>query len=96
MRKKSYTRKAIANRFRVQRFRQKNQILNHYNQPEPSENHEYEEIPEIANNTSTRDLLTSWVNFHGVTMRAVNDLLKILKKAGWYDIYIIPSGFLYF
>lgn len=68
MRKTSYSRKAIANRFRVQRYRQKNQILNHYNQLETSENHEYEETPEVANNTSTRDLLTSWVNFHGVTI----------------------------
>lgn len=28
------------------------------------------------------ELLRSWINYHRITTRAVNDLLKILKKSG--------------
>lgn len=34
-----------------------------------------------------RDLLRSWVNCHGITTRAVNDLLKILKASGLRIFY---------
>lgn len=36
----------------------------------------------IADDISLKQLLRSWVNCHGITTRAVNDLLKILKRTG--------------
>lgn len=31
---------------------------------------------------SVAEMLRSWINCHGITTRAVNDLLQILKKSG--------------
>lgn len=43
----------------------------------------------INNNTPLNDLIRSWVNCHGITTRAVNDLLRIMKSAGTRKIYLI-------
>lgn len=37
---------------------------------------------DFENNTNIRNLLCAWVNCHGITTRAVNDLLRILRSAG--------------
>lgn len=36
----------------------------------------------IRKDIDTRELLRSWANCHGITTRAINDLLKILILAG--------------
>lgn len=91
MRSRNHSRKAISNRNRVKRFRNRERIwnnvakyVNQTQQPTNTTNTEQsdESIPDIQNEKSTKDLLRAWIDYHGITMRAVNDLLKILNGAG--------------
>lgn len=85
-RARNFNRNAIQNKYRVNRCRIKKRFLKNaeefFVQSHQSIDSCDESVYEIATNKSTRELLRSWVNYHGVTMRAVNDLMKILKKAG--------------
>lgn len=38
--------------------------------------------PQISNGKTLRELLRTWTNCHGITTRAVNDLLRILIISG--------------
>lgn len=51
------------------------------------------EIPmDIADDISLRQLLRSWSNCHGITTRAINDLLKILKRTGIVMIFKLSNA----
>lgn len=87
--KTNYSRNNLMNRDRVNAYRNRKRILrNVLNNTALEINFVNEEceLPTIADNFHTnktiRELLRSWVNCHGVTTRAVNDLLKILLCAG--------------
>lgn len=84
------SRKNLSNKYRVQTYRARQRIFRSTENRaiEHSERirsdhliFEDESFP-IQSQKTTRELLKSWVNIHGVTMRSVNDLLKILNKAG--------------
>lgn len=89
----------VLNRFRVNRFRAKNRILKETITLEHGSMQEtfFQQSQNTSTNLSTTSqsdfendvniisLLRAWVNCHGITTRAVNDLLKILKTAGYYS-----------
>lgn len=45
-------------------------------------------LPQVNSETPLNQLLRSWVNCHGITTRAVNDLLKILRNSGAIVFFI--------
>lgn len=47
---------------------------------------------DIADDISLRQLLRSWSNCHGITTRAINDLLKILKRTGIVMIFKLSNA----
>lgn len=69
---------------RARKYRRvKNIITKAREQIEQESQMEHEDIQlNIQNKKKTRDLLRSWANLHGITTRAINDLLKILILAG--------------
>lgn len=80
------------NRFRSQKFRAKKKLL----QEAKDRGHDLQETIQsqatdtnstfssgFSNDVSINSLIRAWVTCHGITTRAVNDLLKILKSAGW-------------
>lgn len=82
-------RKNILTLNRVRRFRARRAILN---QPLiPNDQNiamdftpasEIEHGKDDTHQKAYPDLIRSWVNVHGITTRAVNDLLRILRLAG--------------
>lgn len=58
----------------------KNEIIN-YNIRENFNSSQESNTP-IDTQKSLDAMLRSWVNYHRITTRAVNDLLQILKKSG--------------
>lgn len=90
----------LMNRNRVRKFRFKNEILNRVNncedelfqeslqsQSTTDTNNTDASMFDSTNVTNIKCLLRSWVNCHGITTRAVNDLLRILKSAGFYLLF---------
>lgn len=79
---------AIFARYRAIRFRAKKKMLRQAEEKVLQESIFDSEIstfsmPEdFQSDRNIRDLLRAWVNCHGITTRAVNNLLKILKNAG--------------
>lgn len=78
------------NRYRVNAYRNRRRILANAIADAESEIAQSEQSecidPSINDNFNSdhtiRELIRAWVNCHGVTTRAVNDLLKILVSAG--------------
>lgn len=96
VRKVSYSRKDIMNRDRVNAFRNRKKILRSaLNDPETRNTLYAEDNPSISDNfnhQNVRESLRSWVNCHGIAVRAVNDLLKILVAEGifsWFFLHIL-------
>lgn len=80
--------RAFLNRKRVRQHRQIKKILvQRYRDVENeaeigSDEHLSENESNIRDGITTRERLRSWANCHGITTRAINDLLKILLLAG--------------
>lgn len=97
-------RNPIQNKLRVRRHREINKhIVKKRSEIKnrPSIDCEYfdsslESTVEVDQETILKQLLRSWVNCHGITTRAVNDLLQILRKSGTAKIYfliIVPAEY---
>lgn len=93
---RSKKRSDAMNRYRVNKHRAKKRILqranNEHDWPLRETNFEQSHNTETSiedsvsdlNDVDVKSLLRSWVNCHKITTRAVNDLLKIFKRAGLY------------
>lgn len=99
-RKKKYnSRNNLTNQDRVNAYRYRKRILKDAlsNATSERETTQYEEnestYPSISDNfdsnRTVRELLRSWVNCHGITTIAVNDLLKILIFEGIFKSQLI-------
>lgn len=84
--------KQIANRLRVRRFRLSRKVTE-AQLMEDRDECDFSDVSqfEVLSNKPVRELLRSWVNFFGISVRAVNALLQILILAGNLDIYIYIS-----
>lgn len=71
----------ILNRTRIRRYRYSKQTIRYQEENEDNELFN-ESVREIKSNTSILVLLRAWVNCYGISVRAVNALLKILIIAG--------------
>lgn len=84
---KHFIEKKKSNNFRLRKHRKFAQIIRkagkQFEQEYDGESIFDEDIDQnIRKEINTRDLLRSWANCHGITTRAINDLLKILILAG--------------
>lgn len=75
------------------RYRNRHQvdsiITQRYNEiQEETENEEFKCDAQINDEKPVKELLRSWASCHGITTRAVNDLLRILITAGLYTIHL--------
>lgn len=73
----------------------RNAVVNEMELMNVENDHMFSPPSEINTETPINDLIRSWVNCHGITTRAVNDLLGILNKAGTENL-IFFIGFLQF
>lgn len=86
---------------RIRRYRQIRKIIDikrrkieqEFDEREEWPHEGLQEEPEIRKSNSTRELLRSWANCHGITTRAINDLLKILILAGIFHIFLFMCIF---
>lgn len=86
MRKKNKSKQRNSNQTRNRRNRKIRRIIQQRRNDAMREIHleddDYTLAPIINNETKLNHLIRSWVNCHGITTRAVGDLLQILNKAG--------------
>lgn len=80
--KKKIYKKRMSNKFRAQRHRRIQKLIK--DKREEVEHQDFEDYSgeNIRKGRTTRELLRSWAYCHGITARAINDLLKILILAG--------------
>lgn len=91
----SNQRSVLMNRNRVNKFRYKEKILDENNKwgntlfqdSLNTETNDDTSMFDSINEPNITSLLRSWVNCHGITTRAVNDLLGILRRSGCYQFF---------